>query len=216
MPPESSAASGEFSIATPADWIVVDVEALGDRAVIAGLVDQRVAEEPALDRYRDELAELVERSARLADQAGVLFCATLATTRGDDAPILATVTVAAGERPSTDVAAPSQDETDRAPGVLVNQIDEPDGSTRFAPAGVELPAGPAMRIQRVEDVPLFSDTSLVCLSVQYVLGVPYAPDQFIALTFTTPSLAYRARLSNLFGDIAATFAWVDGPRQGAQ
>ena len=48
---------------------------------------------------------------------------------------------------------------------------------------------------------------MVCLTVQYVLEVPEAPDQFVALTFTTPSLAYRARLTELFGDIAATFAW---------
>lgn len=206
--PEEAGAPAQFSIATPADWMVVDFDVLADQAAIAGLVDARVKEEPGLDPYRDELAEIVARSAQLAEKAGILFCATLAAVRGDGAPIIATVAVAAGQGDSQSPepgAAPTS--SDASPEMVVNRIDEPDGSTRYAPATMELSAGPAARIERIDDVPLFTDTSMVCLTVQYVLEVPEAPDQFVALTFTTPSLAYRARLTELFGDIAATFAW---------
>jgi hypothetical protein len=214
MPPESPsadrAAPQEFSIATPADWMVIDLELLGDRAVIGALVDQRVAEEPALDAYRDEIAELVSSNAELAGEMGVMFCATLAAVPEAGAPVLATLTVAAGEQdPAEAAAARSAAQNGEHSGeLLVNPVDEPDGRTSFAPVAVRLSAGPAARVEHIDDVPLFTDTSMVCLTVQYVLEVPEAPDQFIALTFTTPSLAYRARLTELFADMAETFAWV--------
>lgn len=213
MSPEPAPAPHEFSIATPGDWMVVDFDVLGDQAVIGGLVDQRVEEEPALEPHRDELAELVLRSARIAEAAGVMFCATLATTRDDGAPILATLSVAAGEKdtsidPNADAMPASADES---PEIVVNRIEESDGSTRYAPVAIELPSGVAARMEHLGDVPLFGSASLVCLTVQYVLEVPHAVDQFLALTFTTPSLAYRARLTDLFDDIARTFAWGAAP-----
>lgn len=216
MPADPAAAQPHaFSIATPADWMVVDFDVLGDNAVIGGLVDRRVEEEPALAPHRDELAELVARSARLADEAGVLFCATLATAREDSAPILATLTVAAGlqDAAAADAAASAsggQTKANGSPEVMINRIDEPDGSTRYAPVAVELPSGVAARLEHIDDVRLFGNTSMVCLTVQYMLEVLGAPEEFVALTFTTPSLAYRGRLTELFDDIARTFAWVGG------
>ena len=206
--PEEAGAPAQFSIATPADWMVVDFDVLADQAAIAGLVDARVKEEPGLDPYRDELAEIVARSAQLAEKAGILFCATLAAVRGDGAPIIATVAVAAGQ------GDPAESEPGRGTDLvrrLAGDCRQPHRRARrqraLRPGHHGFSAGPAARIERIDDVPLFTDTSMVCLTVQYVLEVPEAPDQFVALTFTTPSLAYRARLTELFGDIAATFAW---------
>ena len=189
--------------------MVIDLELVSDRAVLGALIDARVAEEPALDEHRDEIADLVARNAELAVEMGVMFCATLAAVPDAGAPILATLTVAAGAQDPAEAEAArvAARQGQRRDDVLVNRVDGPDGSTRFAPVAVRLPCGPAARVEHIDDVPLFTDTSMVCLTVQYVLEVPDADDQFVALTFTTPSLAYRARLTELFADIAATFAW---------
>lgn len=210
-----------FSILTPGNWIVVDLESLSDEEVVTAQVDERLAEEPALIGLRDDLVATIVRTARGAREAGALLAAVLATVGPGGAPIVANVTVASvedrgfAERVAVslpDVGGPADGgsgrEGDTAPTIVLNAVNDDDGGTRLTPAIVELPAGAGLRTEGLEEVEMLGSGLLQCLVVQHILPVPATDDRFVVLTFTSPSVGRRADLTELFAHIAETFAWV--------
>jgi hypothetical protein len=61
--------------------------------------------------------------------------------------------------------------------------------------------------EHVSALPLFSDTQLMTFSVRYLLEVPGVDSELLAITFASPAMAYRDRLTELFADVAGTFEW---------
>lgn len=175
-----AAPHAEMHVSTPGNWVALDLDQLGDETLVARLVDDGLAEMPALATHRDELIGLLVRSTDAARQAGVAFAAVMIDTSGSATPVVASLTVAiidwSGESPAP----------------------EDDQET------VTLPAGEALRCERVQPTAITADgTEVMVLTTQYVL--PMAGRQRLALmTFTSPNVPERDDLSVLFRRIAET------------
>jgi hypothetical protein len=189
-----------FAIATPADWLVFDLDALADAGEVAEFLDAREAEVADIAKHRDELLAMLVRAGKQAAGAGVLFAAALTTARADGVPIVASLSVAALDRRLNE-AVIEEAARQVPPPVASNGSGEP------RTVGTRLPAGHAARLEHVSELPLFSDTRLMTFSVQYLLEVPGADGELLAITFASPAMAYRERLSELFADVAGTFEW---------
>ena len=88
---------------------------------------------------------------------------------------------------------------------ITEQLSSADGTVApLAPQPVDLPAGPAVRVQQLREWGGSADgrhpTSLV---VQYVAEVPDG-EQALVLTFSTPALGLAEKLQSLFHSIACT------------
>lgn len=210
-----------FLLDTPGDWIVIDLEGLTDRAAVAARVDVQIDAWANLAEHRDELIEMVIGAGESARASGTLFAAMLAVVGPTGSPVVANVTVATVEDPTLaangqppvdapgngPAAGPGDDGSDPAPELALNAVDAGDGSTRLTPVRVELPAGPSLRTERIVDAALPGGGSLRCLTVQHTLAIPATVDRFVVLTFTTPSLAVRDDMTEIFAEVAASFAW---------
>lgn len=193
----------DVSIGTPGNWIPLEAYLPPDADVDA-LVGERLAEVPELAPHREHLVETVESTIERARGEGVLFCAILADLTEDGTPVIANLAVAT-------VPAPPPTDDGRTEPVGLAEIeetaaaaDEPDVSQRTVDSML-LPGGPAVRIARLIELPLAEDgPSLTTLSVQYFLTVP-DENQFVVLSFTTPTVAQHLELQALFHEIALTF-----------
>jgi hypothetical protein len=198
----SSRETFDVSIATPGNWIPLDAF-LPDDADVESLVGDRLAEVPELAPHADDLVETVTKTLSHTREEGVLFCAVLADLTDDGDPVIANLTVVTAPAP------PPRDGQTEPAGLAeieanVAEADEPDVSQRSVDSML-LPGGPAVRIARVVDLPLAEGgPALTTLAVQYFLTVP-DEDQFVVLSFTTPTVAKHLELQAVFHEIALTF-----------
>jgi len=188
----------EVRLSVPGDWWLLDLDHRTRHRSIAALVDARLSgtagdrsDDPGVRRLRGDLVALLRRTARDAEQAGAVLCASLSHAEGDEG-LGANLLV-----------------------VVRSLVAEPDGllaAARARPAGrgadvrpVGLPAaGPAVRLRgiRRERLP-GAGRDVEVLSVQYVVPVP-GSDATVVLTMTSPSLAYVEPLEELFDALAGT------------
>jgi hypothetical protein len=193
----------DVSIATPGNWIPLEAF-LPEGADADALVGERLAEVPELAPHREHLVETVESTMARARGEGMLFCAVLADLTDKGEPVIANLAVAT-------VAAPPAGDDGRVDPVSLAEIeegaanaDEADVSQRHVDS-ILLPGGPAIRIARLVELELAEGgPSLTTLSVQYFLTVP-DQDQFVILSFTTPTVAEHLELQAVFHEIALTF-----------
>jgi hypothetical protein len=201
-----------LNIRTPGNWIVVDADALGEAGAVDELVGDRLEAVPELAPRRDELVATVARTLKRARHDGILFTALLADVTDERQVIMANLAVGTSVAPPVDDAAASRAAT-RASADSASAQDadvealleeQEPGVARREVDSVLMPAGPAIRVARLFDVPLTDEGPvLTVLGVQYFFAVPDA-DQMIVLSFTTPSVGAAEKLQQVFHSIAET------------
>jgi hypothetical protein len=204
------------SIAVPGNWIALDLEAAEDPRAIEAIVNQRIADGTFAEPARHDVASLLNRLvARMVDDH-VLFAAALV----DDTPggtVVASVALTAARvsRPAAG-ATPAEDQLGvslkRRPSATASadfQLGAEDVGVplttikRSTSAPIDLPAGPAVRIDRVDSYPLSERADQEMVIVQYVIPLD---DDGMVLTLTGSSPAVRAKdaVSAMFQEIAET------------
>jgi hypothetical protein len=209
-----STAEFHLSIQTPGDWIVLDADALGDSDRVDALVGDRLDAVPELADRRDDLVATVARTLKRARQDGVVFTAILGDVGADGQVLMANLAVGTSAAPPVDEdavvhEAEGSDATDGARATRPPDLDallaadEPEVDRR-AVDSILMPAGPAIRVARLFDVPLTDDGPMLSvLSVQYFFSIPDA-DQMVVLSFSTPSVGAAEHLQRIFHGIAET------------
>lgn len=167
-------------VATPGDWVELDLDQLADPALAAALVDDRVDAVDGLAAHRDDLVDVFTRAGEQARGAGVVFAAMLADERGGS-PLLASLTLLA--------------------------FVPADGDGGGEP--IDLACGPARRLEEVHRAALAGDTGeLAVLIVRYLVPVP-GTDTVSVLSFSSPTIRHRGELVPTFHAIADSlrFRW---------
>ncbi len=177
MSPADTAAAS-FTIATPGNWY--DIRLSPGEAAADELAAQLAGSWPDGDRSEDELRGLTRSLVSAATALDVLWL-----------PVSLVVN-----------AFPRRGRTLRQ---ITDQLSSSDGTLApLSPRPVDLPAGPAVRVEQLREWGGSADgrhpTSLV---VQYVADVP-GGDQALVLTFSTPALGMADELQSLFHSIACT------------
>lgn len=178
-----------LGLSTPGDWITVDPGELAGRDLLPGIEE--------LGELRDQVEDALSRSAEDARRAGVVLSAVVVHL-DREAPLLANLVVSVRAAPEAD-GGDATEEPGSAPAAMGGRA---DASRREEP--VQLPAGPAVRVARLVDLPLGgTDASMTWLSVQYALLVVEL-GQVVILHFASPSVAAHEELLPLFHEIAET------------
>ena len=139
-----------FAIATPADWLVFDFDALQDEVEVSAFLGGRVAEIPDMEQHRDQLLALLLGAGRQAEAAGVVLGAVMVSARADGVPIVASLSIATIDR---DANADALAELSPQASAEVPSQAPTNGNTDRT-VGLRLPAGQAARFDRVTHVPL--------------------------------------------------------------
>jgi hypothetical protein len=183
----------EIAIATPGDWIRLE---LGwTDAEITAMVEERIAQLPQLDDMRDQAIELLRLVRDGSLQAGIAIAAVMFDLV-ERVPITASMTVSAIQMPEAADVDSMADE--------LRSGHEP-GAHNEAVSVVELPAGRAVRIQKLQEGEASpSGSSTVTFHLQYLVPVAKA-DTLAAITFATPTVALADSFVPLFAGIASTF-----------
>jgi hypothetical protein len=212
----------DTTISLPGDWLTFEPSALAERRSVDELVGDRLAELPELAEHREALVTSVADTMARAEDEGVFLTAVMAAVDDAGHPLLANLAIAIGAAPSGQRPDPAAEDAgtdaDRhAPPAPVSmadleaevaRADTDDGVTQRAVDSVLLGSGPAVRIARLSDVPLFDGgPALQTLSVQYFVPVPDG-DSVAILSFATPSVGAHLRMQAIFHQIASTFAIV--------
>lgn len=196
-----------LSIAVPGTWMIVDLERLEDAPTIEALVDERVTDGSIAEESRAEAADIVTRAMVRAHEAGVRFAAVFIAD-DEHGPVVASVTVTSAWLDVPELADLSSDDDEQV--VLRRHADQaPD--TRESPYGsnvststqVVLPAGPAVRIERIVSRPVTDTVSQEAYAVQYVVPVNHE-GLTVTVTGVSPALRLRAELGQAFAEIAET------------
>jgi hypothetical protein len=168
-------------ISTPGNWVALDLDQLGDEDQVAGLVDDRVNELPALASHRDDLIGLLTRSAVAARAAGVAFAAVMIDTGAGETPLLASLTLA-----------------------VIPWSGTGPGAEEAGEETVLLPAGEAQRSERVRPTAMVDGgAELLVLTTQYLVALRDC-ETLVVLTFTSPNVLVRDELTLVFRRIAET------------
>jgi hypothetical protein len=195
-----------LTLATPGDWLAVDLEALGDERAVTELIGPRIEALPALAKHGEELAATVTRTAENARTEGVVFAAVLATLHEDGSPVIANLTVAVVPTP------PPEEAAEGLAGASSSSLDaleqgldaEEPGVAQRAVDRLMLPLGPVIRIARIHNVGVLeSGPQLAVLTVQY-WGITPDRGQLVVCNFSTPALALHRDLAALFHEIVLT------------
>ncbi len=188
-----------FSIGVPGDWIILDLELTEDPDLVQEIVDRRVAQGILEEESRDAAVALVTRVAHEATERGVRFAAVLIVQEAAGptvASFTAMTALLASPKPVGDVAA-SED------GPSLGESEGASSTTTLTEEEVSLPAGQALRIERVVAYPLNDGIDQEVYAVQYV--IPVGPDgAAIVLGGVSPAIRRQEDLARLFQEIAET------------
>jgi hypothetical protein len=190
MSPADTTATASFTIATPGNWY--DIRLPQGEAAADELAAQLAGSWPDGDRPEEELRGLTRSLVSAATALDVLCAyATVLSSGGHWLP--ASLVVNAFPRRGHTLSQ------------ITEQLSGADGTLApLTPRSVDLPAGPAVRVEQLREWGGSADgrhpTSLV---VQYVAEVP-GDGQALVLTFSTPALGMAEELQSLFHSIACT------------
>ena len=184
-----------FSIAVPGDWIVIDADAAARPGALEQLVDARVGDGELDTAAREEALEVVSRLAAGYGDARLRYAAILVAT-DDGGPVVASVAVTAAI-----VGEPAGEP--RPGGPEVPEAPANVGELERHRRTVVLPAGPAVRIERLMSYKLTPTLDQEVYAVQYVLPVNETGST-LTLTGLSPAVRRRDDLDRLFREIADT------------
>jgi hypothetical protein len=200
--PRSGPPAG-FRLLTPTNWFDLDLDPKTRTERMAELVDGRIAAEPRLTERRQRLVALLREAARESAESGVDFASVLledADGLGMSASasvVAARLVPDAGARPLTEPEAILRSLRSRTEA----------GGEQLDVGLVELPTGPAVRLQGIRDRPLpESGRSLATVVVQHF--VPMPDSELVAVIgCSTPTLVLEASFTSLFDAMARTFTF---------
>lgn len=189
-----------FTITTPDDWVVLDLDPDTNRHSTRRLIERSEPNTVAsLSPTGIGLARLLEQAADQARSRGAVLASVYARSFEDQA-VSASFTAAV-----TKAATGSGAGADAALVAACLERDPGGRDTITETAVVTLPAGDAARVRRsvVVDVAGHSLTTTV---VQYFVPVPGCA-LMIVLTFSTPVLPLADAFVALFDAVAETLEW---------
>lgn len=185
--PTPSAEPFEIGIVALPGWTSVDLLESMDGTALEEAVESLVGERQELASRRQDMLDVVRAAAAGANATGVVYARAMANTDDPELPLVATLTVAVAPAPPDEFLAQLADDSDEA---RVSTVD--------------LPTGPATRVEQFELVQLFgSDAGLLLAIVQYLVPLP-AENLFALLTFVTPNSVVADLMVGLFDDIASS------------
>lgn len=200
-----------FRLPTPGNWFDLDLDPGTRNQSIAAMVDARVAQSPAAVHNRQVLVRLLRRTAREAEQGGMVF-ASMMSEVAEGVPVSASATVTLRTATAPNGLGPISDPGDVA-GYLRSD-DEGIGGQQGEVRVVDIPAGRAVRLQGIQEGDVSGLASgVVTLVVQYFIPVPGTPSLAV-LTFATPTLALAEPFIGLFDAMAENFSY-EWDEQGA-
>ena len=186
----STAATGEFAFATPADWFAIDLpDSPGDADRLARHV---AAAHPELDSQREALAEVLARLTEITETVGAVGAyGALFDAWGVPVPATLLVSTQLMGAYSLDEIGRELSAADHEGGLSVTRT-------------FDLPAGPTVRIERLVKPSATGDGRRpVSFTVIYLTEVP-GRDQAVVLTFGTPAIALADQLRAVFHQIACS------------
>lgn len=208
-----SAAVPAFSIAVPGDWFTLILEDARDAEHVGSMVDGRVEQGDLDDDVREEAIALITRITQRATADGVRFAAALVAA-DDQGGIVVSTTLSVGRLEPEPPANSNDSDVHDDLGVTIGS--PAPATTATAGAGssgatlantvttqVALPAGPAVRLERVFEYPVDEARSHEVYAVQYVLPVDGDGLAF-TLTGVSPAIRRKADLDRVFAEIADT------------
>jgi len=199
-----------FSIAVPGDWIIVDLEEVRSPDVVEQLINRRIDSDQLAAESREAAIDLITRTAAGAVDSGVQLTAVLVATDAGGT-FLASVTASCIEirEPDPTAGGGSDAEFFEQREVDARDVARAVEAHSSSSEQVTLPAGPAIRIERLVSLPLGGSLSQDLYSVQYVVPAG-GGDIAIVLTGTSTAVRRKADLDRVFGEIAETLA-IDRP-----
>jgi hypothetical protein len=186
--PAASIAESSFAIATPGNWF--NIRLPRDATAADELAAQLLGAGPDEADSAEELRGLVRSLVSAVDALDVLCAyATVFNSEGHWLPASLVVN-----------AFPQR-------GQILTEIAEQlsgnGGAHPSAVRMVELPAGPAIRVERLREWAGSTDgRHPVSVMVQYVIEAP--GDLALVLTFSTPALGMAEQLGSVFHSVART------------
>jgi hypothetical protein len=207
----SPAPAGGYTVVLPPGWVRLDVRSDEALTEIDVAIEEALANGP-----RDSLGPLVSRLRRRAaamvqrarDNGGIDVYLPLRGVRGR--PVPASFVVAVLTLPPLSGAAVARGaDLDVSATLLSTVVARTPGAQALS-----LPAGPAVRSQRVAEPDLLSDDPETC-RVDYHLPVPGDPGRLVVVTFTTagggdPRDDVAELLVDLFDAVMTTWRWSEG------
>lgn len=190
-----------FRIATPADWVDVDLDRSGDIGPLVRLVASRSTLTPEQAAEAGDVLEMLAAANAQAVAHGAVFASVLSQVV-EGAPVSASLFVAVRHEQAAGGAP--------APEALARRLRHQPRSTPVAHAVevVTLPAGKAVRSRgRTFARPVGPTGPTVEVdTVQYFVPVPDG-DGLLVLTFSTPTLPLADAFAELFDAIAGSLSW---------
>ncbi len=201
-----------FSVRVPPNWFEVDLWRATRTGELARMVDQRIAESPAMAPYRAAMLKFLREVATDAERRGVVFAAAM-TEPIDDRLLVATVLAFITSGP------PGDDGND--PDVIAAQLiasappaSAGDGAARTwrRVALSEVPAGRCVRVAGVEVTEVSDGRSAECVLMHTLVPVP-GIHQVLDLVLVSPEPELAEPMLDLFDAISGTLTWTDPSSQ---
>jgi hypothetical protein len=182
----------DIRFTTPGDWVALHLP--HTEAEVTAVVDRLVARDPELESRRPLVEAVLRGLSEASRVANCLYAGgAFLPLPGGPLPVTLLVNalplVAIGDPPDLARAAAAIDS---------------DGHRHHSSAEVDLPCGPAARIEWLQAAQLASSgTEVMSFFTQYVV-TPRDTAMVLVLTFSSPAVAIADRLQKLFRDIAAS------------
>lgn len=198
----------KISLATPANWIHLDLSA-NAMASARRLVDDMVAGEKQVDeKLKLQFIGQLQSTVRRAREQGGVFVAFWSLGLGDlsiGASVIAAVAVLGPDLPVDGTGQVALEDAVAAVSADLAAGEGSDGVTIVGSTVVELPAGEAVRVHKrqVAEAMAGRYESEV---IQYFVRVPHER-RLVVLTFSSPNLDLAEAMVELFDAMALTLRW---------
>lgn len=194
-----------MSIATPGNWVGVDLGALQrSGGEIAEALLPLFEDEPGKRAEAENLARYMTQGAEISLEAGVSYVAAVVDVV-DQVPILAALSLMI-------LPSPTGDGEPSSPAEIAQELARAEHEGEPSQVSVlDLPMGSALRVQSIRhfDADRPDDGRMATLSDQYFVPVPGRADRMAVIAFVSPNIAAAESMRRLFDAIASSleFQW---------
>jgi len=203
---------GGFRIKVPESWWEFDVRPESRDDSIRRMVNERVAGNPELAKYRDVYSEFLRKAAADAWKSGALYCGCMAESFGGDTPITGSVTVSLVGGRSQSGEPLSTDPSVMASQLAVKEVKKEGDSWRKVTT-VDIPGvGPAARTYGIEDIAVPDDAlkrTLRAVLMQTFIPVPGQEGKVALVAGSSQVLDLAQSFFDIFDAITSTFRFAE-------
>jgi len=203
---------GGFRIKVPESWWEFDVRPESRDDSIRRMVNERVAGNPELAKYRDVYSEFLRKAAADAWKSGALYCGCMAESFGGDTPITGSVTVSLVGGRSQSGEPLSTDPSVMASQLAVKEVKKEGDSWRKVTT-VDIPGvGPAARTYGIEDIAVPDDAlkrTLRAVLMQTFIPVPGQEGKVALVAGSSQVLDLAESFFDIFDAITSTFRFAE-------